>query len=79
MVGAIKVMKLRCGHEASRWREEPPTSAHAYRVECAVCSGRFEKWGTDAELQSLQLSGADITIVPYKETGEEPNLDEFFE
>jgi hypothetical protein len=72
-------MKLRCGHEASVWREEPPESAHAYRVECAVCSGKFEKWGADAELQSLRASGADVTFVRYNEPGPGPSLDEFFE
>jgi len=72
-------MKLRCGHEASLWKEEPPTSFHAYRVECAVCPRRFEKWGTEAELQSLQASGADVTIVRYQEPERGPTLDEFFE
>jgi len=47
-------MKLRCGHESSVWREEPPESHNAYRVECGAC-GRFAKWGTEAELHSLKF------------------------
>jgi hypothetical protein len=69
-------MKLRCGHVASVWREEPPTSHNAYRVECRQC-GKFEKWGTNAELSSLRAEGADLTFVPYEEPEDGPNLDDF--
>jgi hypothetical protein len=72
-------MKLRCGHEASVWKEEPPTTAHAYRVECAVCPHRFEKWGTEVELLALRATGAHVTVVPHNEPKPEPGLDEFFE
>lgn len=78
MVGASKAMKLRCGHDASVWREEPPESAHAYRVECALCGGRFEKWGTEAQLAFVRASGAGVTVIPYKEPEALPGLDDFF-
>ena len=71
-------MKLRCGHESSVWKQEPPTSFHAYRVECALCPRKFEKWGTEAELRALQASGADVKIIPYKEPETGPTLDAFF-
>lgn len=70
-------MKLRCGHDASIWREEPPESAHAYRVECPQCGGRFEKWGTEAELKKLRAIGADVEVVPYQAPDPGPNLDDF--
>lgn len=70
-------MQLRCGHEASIWRKEPPESAHAYRVECDKCGGRFEKWGTEAELSALRAAGADVKVVPYQEPDAGPNLDDF--
>jgi hypothetical protein len=60
------------------WREEPPESHNAYRVECTVC-GRFSKWGTEAELQSLKAVGAQVTLVPYDAPENSPTLDEFFE
>ena len=69
-------MKLRCGHESSVWREEPPESHNAYRVECGAC-GRFAKWGTEAELHSLKAVGAHVIIVPYEKPEDGPNLDEF--
>ena len=72
-------MKLRCGHSASVWREMPSTSAHAYRVECAVCPQHFEKWGTEAELKSLQASGADVTVIIYVDPQAKSTLDQFFE
>jgi len=72
-------MRLNCGHEATLWREEPPASTHRYRVECAVCPRTFVKWGNEAELQSLQAAGTDVTIVPYKEPPPPPTLDAFFE
>lgn len=72
-------MKLRCGHQSSVWREEPPESAHAYRVECSVCGGRFEKWGTEAELQSLMSCGADVKVFRFIPPEEGPTLDAFFE
>jgi hypothetical protein len=74
--GAIKIMKLRCGHAASVWREEPPTSHNAYRVECRQC-GKFEKWGTNAELKRLLATGDDVKVVPYEEPDAGPNLDDF--
>lgn len=70
-------MKLHCGHERSIWREEPPTSAHAYRVECVDCGGRFQKWGTAAELRFLQDSGERVSVVRYEAPEAEPNLDDF--
>lgn len=79
MVGSVKIMTLHCAHERSIWREEPPTSAHAYRVECVDCGGRFRKWGTEAEIKSLQRCGADVTVVRYEEPEAGPTLDEFFE
>jgi hypothetical protein len=61
------------------WREEPPESAHAYRVECSRCGGRFEKWGTEAELQALKAIRADVEVIPYVPPEEWPTLDAFLE
>ena len=72
-------MKLRCGHDRSVWKQEAPISFHAYRVECAICPRKFEKWGTEAELQSLKDAGADVRVVPYDEPEAGPTLDAFFD
>jgi hypothetical protein len=71
-------MKLKCGHEASVWKEEPPESHNAYRVECTVC-GRFAKWGTKAELPSVRSSNAQVVVVPYESRDAGPTLEAFFE
>lgn len=72
-------MNLRCGHDRSVWKREAPTSFHAYRVECAICPRKFEKWGTEAELQSLKLAGEDVEVVPYNEPDPGPTLNAFFD
>lgn len=71
-------MKLRCGHDASLWRKEPPESHNAYRVECGVC-GRFGKWGTQAQLEAAKATGADVKVIPYVPPAEGPTLDDFLE
>jgi hypothetical protein len=71
-------MTLECGHKGRVWRQEPPTSIHAYRVECAVCRRQFEKWGTEAELQYLRSAGADVIVTAYERPEAEPTLEAFF-
>jgi hypothetical protein len=44
-----------------------------------VCGGRFEKWGTEAELQSLMSCGADVKVFRFIPPEEGPTLDAFFE
>jgi len=48
-----------CRSGVCRWTKLPQTEMHAYRVTCNQC-GRFAGWGTEAQLQSLLLSGQKI-------------------
>ena len=63
----------RCHNATSRWTEEPSSSIHSYRVDCASC-GRFIKWGTVAELHYRVAASHKTTVVPYADIEEQRPL-----
>ena len=72
--------RCQCHNATSRWTEEPSSSMHSYRVDCASC-GRFIKWGTVAELHYRVAAWHKITVVPYEDIEEQPRrtIEDFME